>query len=35
VITGSDESGRNEFLALSDGNRESAASWEEVLTDLK
>ena len=35
VIIGSDETGRKELLALSDGNRESAASWEEVLTDLK
>jgi len=35
VIIGSDETGRKELLALSDGYRESAASWEEVLTDLK
>ena len=34
VIIGSDEYGRKELLALSDGYRESAASWEEVLTDL-
>ena len=34
VIIGSDEHGRKELLALSDGYRESAASWEEVLTDL-
>jgi len=35
VIIGSDETGRKELLALSDGYRESAASWEEVLVDLK
>ncbi len=35
VIVGSDETGRKELLALSDGYRESAASWEEVLIDLK
>ena len=35
VIIGSDETGRKELLALSDGYRESAASWEEVLTDLR
>lgn len=35
VIIGSDETGRKELLALSDAYRESAASWEEVLTDLK
>ncbi|MBA2657992.1 MAG: IS256 family transposase [Nitrosospira sp.] len=35
VIIGSDEAGRKELLALSDGYRESAASWEEVLMDLK
>lgn len=35
MIIGSDETGRKELLALSDGYRESAASWEEVLTDLK
>jgi len=34
VIIGSDENGRKELLALTDGYRESAASWEEVLTDL-
>lgn len=34
VIIGSDETGRKELLALSDGYRESAASWEDVLTDL-
>jgi transposase-like protein len=31
VIIGSDETGRKELLALSDGYRESAASWEERL----
>ncbi|WAK03154.1 IS256 family transposase [Methylobacter sp. YRD-M1] len=35
VIIGSDENGRKELVALSDGYRESAASWEEVLTDLR
>ncbi|SDY92910.1 Transposase, Mutator family [Nitrosomonas sp. Nm33] len=35
VMVGSDETGRKELLALSDGYRESVASWEEVLTDLK
>ncbi|MGR9046650.1 MAG: IS256 family transposase [Gammaproteobacteria bacterium] len=35
VIIGSDETGRKELLALSDGYRESAASWEEVLIDLR
>lgn len=35
VMIGSDETGRKELLALSDGYRESAASWEEVLIDLK
>ncbi|MFI3136421.1 MAG: IS256 family transposase [Methylococcaceae bacterium] len=34
VIIGSDETGRKELLALSDGYRESAASWEDVLIDL-
>ena len=34
VIIGSDETGRKELIALADGYRESAASWEEVLTDL-
>jgi putative transposase len=34
VIIGSDESGRKELLALTDGYRESAASWEDLLTDL-
>ena len=35
VIIGSDEHGRKELIALSDGYRESAASWEETLLDLK
>ncbi|SDY42116.1 Transposase, Mutator family [Nitrosomonas sp. Nm33] len=35
VMIGSDETGRKELLALSDGYRESAASREEVLIDLK
>lgn len=34
VIIGSDEQGQKELLALTDGYRESAASWEEVLSDL-
>ncbi len=34
VIIGSDEHGRKELIALTDGYRESAASWEEVLIDL-
>jgi putative transposase len=34
VIIGSDEHGRKELIALADGYRESAASWEEVLIDL-
>jgi putative transposase len=35
VIVGSDENGRKELLALADGYRESAAGWEEALTDLR
>jgi hypothetical protein len=35
VIIGSDENGRKELVALAGGYRESAASWEEVLTDLQ
>ncbi|WP_031432313.1 IS256 family transposase [Methylomarinum vadi] len=35
VIIGSDETGRKELIALVDGYRESAASWEEVLMDLR
>ncbi len=34
VIIGSDEQGNKELLAVSDGYRESSASWEEVLMDL-
>lgn len=34
VIIGSDEQGRKELIALSDGYRESTASWEDVLLDL-
>ena len=34
VIIGSDERGQKELLALTDGYRESAASWEDVLNDL-
>lgn len=34
VIIGSDEQGKKELIALSDGYRESAASWEETLLDL-
>lgn len=34
VIIGSDETGKKELIALSDGYRESAASWEETLLDL-
>lgn len=34
VIIGSDEHGRKELIALSDGYRESAASWEDILIDL-
>lgn len=34
VIIGSDEQGNKELIALSDGYRESAASWEETLRDL-
>lgn len=35
VIIGSDETGRKELLALSDGYHESATSWEDVLIDLQ
>jgi putative transposase len=35
VIIGSDENGRKEPAALADGYRESAASWAEVLTNLR
>jgi len=34
VIIGSDKTGRKELLALSDGYRESEASWAEVLMAL-
>lgn len=34
VIIGADETGKKELIALSDGYRESAASWEETLLDL-
>ena len=34
VIIGADETGKKELMALSDGYRESAASWEETLLDL-
>ena len=34
VVMGSDEQGNKELLAVSDGYRESSASWEEVLMDL-
>jgi transposase-like protein len=34
VIIGSDDQGNKELIALSDGYRESAASWEETLLDL-
>lgn len=35
VIIGVTESGVKELVAVCDGYRESAASWEEVLTDLR
>ena len=35
VIVGADEYGRKELLAMTDGFRESAQSWREVLLDLK
>ncbi len=35
VMIGSDETGRKKLLALSNGYRESEASWTEVLMDLK
>lgn len=34
VVIGSDERGNKELIALSDGYRESADSWEETLLDL-
>lgn len=35
VIIGADEYGRKELLAMTDGFRESAQSWREVLRDLQ
>jgi putative transposase len=35
VIMGADLSGKKELVAVSDGYRESTASWREVLLDLK
>ena len=35
VIIGSDEAGNKELIAVSDGYRESAESWADVLLDLK
>jgi transposase-like protein len=35
VIIGADATGRKELLAVSDGYRESKASWREILLDLK
>ena len=35
VIMGANESGKKELLAVSDGYRESKASWSEILLDLK
>jgi putative transposase len=35
VIMGANESGGKELLAVSDGYRESKASWREILLDLK
>jgi transposase-like protein len=35
VIVGSDEAGKKELIAVSDGYRESEASWSDVLLDLK
>ncbi len=34
VIIGADAQGNKELIALSDGYRESAASWEEILLNL-
>ena len=34
VVIGADELGNKELLAVSDGYRESSASWEDVLMDL-
>ncbi len=35
VIIGVTEHGQKELVAVSDGYRESSASWEELLTDLR
>ena len=35
VIMGADEKGNKELVAVSDGYRESKASWREILLDLK
>jgi len=35
VIMGADEQGNKELVALSDGYRESKASWREILLDVK
>ena len=35
MIVGTDEYGRKELLAMTDGFRESTQSWRELLLDLK
>ena len=35
VIVGADEQGHKELVAVSDGYRESTASWRELLLDLR
>ena len=35
VVMGADATGKKELLAVSDGDRESKASWREILLDLK
>jgi len=35
IIMGADERGNKEWIAVSDGYRESKASWKEILLDLK
>jgi len=35
VVMGADSTGKKELLAISDGYRESKASWREILLDLK
>lgn len=35
IIMGADEHGNKELIAVSDGYRESKASWKEILLDLK